>query len=98
MSDDCTGIESLIAEVQAAGHKRIDVVQVSDAESMTQGYRSERLLRGLHEAGCDAVAVPIAAGRDAPNEAALRKVVGDITVLMCANDPVMIGAWETLAA
>jgi len=98
VSDDGTGVDSLVDEVVAAGHRNVGVVDVSERDSMTQGYRSAKLLTSLAAVGCVVTRVPFDPDFEAPEGRVLREALADITVLMCASDPVMINAWEMLTS
>ncbi len=98
VSDDGYGAVELVRQVEAAGHRRVGVVVVDDEDSTTQGYRSSLLVDALHEAGCDVVCIPFEPTMEQPAPDALRAALDRVSVVMCANDPVMIRTWELLTA
>ena len=98
VSDDGHGTVELVREVEAAGHRTVGVVVVRPEDSTTQGYRSSRLVEALEGAGCEVVAIPFDPASEQPEPTALRDALDRVSVVMCANDPVMIRTWELLTA
>lgn len=96
ISDDGSGVRALIELVVAEGHQRIGVIDIPRSRSTTLGARSDAFIEAVRAHSIDPVIIRAEADGDGPDPRALRDVVGDVTVIVCPSDPILVRTWELL--
>lgn len=98
VGDDGAGCDVLASRLVDVGHRRVAVPAIPLGRSRTLAPRSDRMRQALLERGVEVVEIATSAPDDAPDEAQLRAALGDVTAIMCPNDPVLVHVWNLLQA
>lgn len=95
VSGDPDAVPRLVDAVLSQGHERVGVVTVTRNASLTRSVRSAAIIRELKARGALVTRIPAHLGV-APTPEDLAGVVGDVTAIMCPNDPSLVATWERL--
>ncbi|MEA9987055.1 LacI family DNA-binding transcriptional regulator [Subtercola sp. RTI3] len=96
VTDDGAGTVGLAKLVSEAGHRRVGVVTYPRNRSSTLSLRSQRLRRELARLGISADVIRCDPESDGPDESSLRALTGEVTAIMCPNDPTLVATWTLL--
>lgn len=94
--DDGSGCDALVAQVAGRGHRRVAVVDIPSTRSRTLAPRAQRMREELTRAGIEVTSIATSEPDDVPVDDELRRAVGEVTAIMCPNDPTLIHVWNRL--
>ncbi|MFE2179805.1 LacI family DNA-binding transcriptional regulator [Streptomyces sp. NPDC059455] len=95
--DEEDGAEQLVDHLVSLGHRRVAVLLVPEALSITQYARTAAMVSGLRERGVDTVVTELVDGPEAPADTVPALLEDrEITAIMCPQDDVMVSVLERL--